>query len=144
MNEQGYTLIEMLITLTLLTVLTVLPLITFSNVREYHESEYVSWQLKQDFVLAQQLAMARGETIVVQPLTNAYQIRLFNWDSYLIRPYATSDMQIRPLSLTGSSVIFNRNGNPRYAGTVLLRTNQQQYVYTLHLGKGRIRYSKQM
>ncbi|MFK3937228.1 competence type IV pilus minor pilin ComGD [Alkalihalobacillus sp. NPDC078783] len=143
MNEQGYTLIEMLITLTLLSVLTILPMLAFSNVRETHESEYVSWQLKQDLILAQQLAMARGEITLVLPTEKAYHIRLLNRESYLERPYATSDMQIRPLSLTGPLVMFNRVGNPRYAGTISLRTNRQHYIYTLHLGKGRIRYSKQ-
>lgn len=144
MNEQGYTLLEMLIVLTLLSVLTVLPVLTFSNVRESHESQYVSWQLKQDFILAQQVAMARGETIDVRPSAKSYQLRLLNGETYLERPFASSDMQIRPLTLTGPFVAFNRVGNPRYAGTIQLRTNRQYYVYTLHLGKGRIRYAQQM
>ncbi|WP_373370357.1 competence type IV pilus minor pilin ComGD [Alkalicoccobacillus plakortidis] len=142
MNENGYTLIETLITLSLLSVLTLLPILTFSNFREHHEANYVSWQLKEDYLLAQHTAMARGESVSLRSTSSSYHIRLLNGSKYLERQFSTADMLITPISLTGNYVSFNRNGNPRYAGTILLRTHKREFIYVLHLGKGRIRYSE--
>ena len=141
-HERGYTLIETLITLSLLSILTLLPLLGFQNIRERHEADYIAWQLKQDYMIAQHAAMSRGEMVSLRTSSNSYHIRLLNGSSYMHRSYATSDMSIWPRTLTGNFVSFNKNGNPRYSGTVLLRTHNREFLYVIHLGKGRIRYSE--
>ncbi|TSB44725.1 competence type IV pilus minor pilin ComGD [Alkalicoccobacillus porphyridii] len=143
MNEQGHTLLEMLITLSLLSILTTLPLLLFSNVREQHEASYTAWQLKQDYMIAQHAAMARGEMVSLRGSANSYRVRLNDGSAYILRQYSSPDMTLLPLTLTANFVSFNSNGNPRNAGRVLFRTHGREYVYVIQIGKGRIRYSEQ-
>src|SRR5690625_263356 len=102
MDEKGFTLIETLIVLSILSILLLLPLFTFPTVTSTtHQAPFIANQLKEDILLAQQVALSTGKQTYVRMdnIREEYVIRHSVTDIYLKRKYAEKDMFIEPGSL---------------------------------------------
>ncbi|TWI55993.1 competence type IV pilus minor pilin ComGD [Halalkalibacter nanhaiisediminis] len=144
-SEKGFTLIELLVTLSILSILLLLPIITLPNLASTtHQADLMAKQLKEDLLLAQQLAMSTGrQTYVrVDNQLQEYAIRFSFSEVYLKRTYLENGMSIEPNTLSISSISFLANGHPTHSGSFILRIDDIRYRYTIYLGKGMISYKK--
>ncbi|WP_227938540.1 competence type IV pilus minor pilin ComGD [Alkalihalobacillus deserti] len=143
--ESGYTLVELLITLSLLSILVSLPLVTFPKLNETSlEADIIAKQVKENLLLAQQVAMSTGRLTQIRTdnSTKEFTIRFAPFDNYSVIPYQHRDMLFESLTISPSSVAFLANGHPSRSGTFLLKVGHHRYTFTIHIGKGMITYRK--
>ncbi|WP_332632348.1 competence type IV pilus minor pilin ComGD [Halalkalibacter flavus] len=144
-SSKGYTLIELLITLTILSFILLIPIIKLSNPSSNdHEADLIAKQIKEQILLAQHVAIANGRRVFIRMNndTKEFSIRYNSFDDYLVIPYQHSDMLFESQTLSLSSVYFHTNGHPGTSGTFQLRIGQNRYRYTIYLGKGMVSYTK--
>lgn len=144
-SETGFTLVELLVTLSILSILLLLPALTLPNLSSTsHQAAFTAKQLKEDLLLAQHLAMATGRQTYVRMDNQKleYVIRYSVFDVYLERPYVGEEMFIETSSLGLSSISFLANGHPSQSGSFILQIGDIRYRYTIYLGKGMISYKK--
>ncbi len=107
-NEAGYSLIEMLIVLSIFSILLILPMTTFSSINKSYTHEYIAWQFKQDLMMAQHAAMTHGRitTVRINNSERTYTIRFSAFDPYVTRPFQNDDMRFQFISLGDSAISF--------------------------------------
>ncbi|KHF38085.1 competence type IV pilus minor pilin ComGD [Halalkalibacter okhensis] len=144
-SNQGYTLIELLITLSILTIILLIP--TFKPTDSSpvnHEADLIAQQIKEQIILAQHVAIANGRRVFIRTDNDTKQffIRFHNFDDYLIIPYQHPDMLFESQTLSLSSIYFHTNGHPGASGTFRLRIGLNSYRFTIYIGKGMVSYTK--
>ncbi|MFC0470967.1 competence type IV pilus minor pilin ComGD [Halalkalibacter kiskunsagensis] len=143
--QSGYTLIELLVTLSTLSILLLIPAIMLPNLsNSSHEADLVAQQLKEEIQLAQHVAMSTGRETFVRLDNNAKEfiIRFSIFEVYSITPYQHPDMLVETINLEPSAIAFLPNGHPKRSGSFLLRIGKHRYQYTVYLGKGMVSYKK--
>lgn len=143
--NSGYTLIELLITLSLLSILLSLPFITFPKLNDTSlEAEIIAKQVQETLVLAQQVAMSHGRStqIRVDNSKKELTIRFSAHDVYSVTAYQHPNMSFDFLTMDPSSVVFLTNGHPSRSGAFLVRIGPYRYRFVVYLGKGMITYSR--
>ncbi len=144
-HEKGFTLVETIITLSILSILLLLPFISFpSTLTNDSQAALTAKQLKEDLLLAQHVAMSTGKQTFFR-IDNAkkeYVIRFTITDIYLERAYSSEDMFIELITLEQSSLSFLANGHPSRSGSFILHVGDSRYRFTIYLGKGMIHYRK--
>ncbi|WEG15905.1 competence type IV pilus minor pilin ComGD [Alkalihalophilus pseudofirmus] len=143
-SQAGYTLTELLITLSILSMLVLLPIIYLPASMNTYKTKEIADQFKEDILLAQHIAMSRGETIIIRIMANQNQYQIMNLGGkvYFIRPFTVENMSFSSHSLPRIEIQFLDNGNPRFSGTMHLNIQKETYAYTILLGKGRVHYRK--
>ncbi|MFC0561653.1 competence type IV pilus minor pilin ComGD [Halalkalibacter alkalisediminis] len=144
-SNSGYTLIELLITLSLLSILISLPLVNFPKLHATsQEADIIAKQVQDTLILAQQVAMSTGRATQIRADNSMKEltIRFAPYDDYSVTPYQHPDMTLELLTISPSSIAFLANGHPSRSGTFLLRIGSHRYRFTVYLGKGMITYTK--
>lgn len=144
MNEKGYTLLEMLLVLSIFSILLLLPIITIPKLDNTPiDAIAVAEQLKNDLLLAQQVAMATGKQTFFRTDNDKkeYVIRFSLTDVYSRHPYVRDDMHIQFVTLN-YTFSFLANGHPSHSGTFILHVGEQKFRFTIYLGKGMIFYQQ--
>jgi competence protein ComGD len=144
-HNSGYTLIEVLLVLSILSILLSLPLITFPNLKQTsREADLIAKQIQEQFLLAQQVAMSTGRHtfIRVDNTSKEFLIRFSPYDDYSVTPYQHPDMFFEAMTISPSTVSFLANGHPSRSGTFMLAIGPYRYTFTIYLGKGMITYKK--
>jgi competence protein ComGD len=144
-RQSGYTLIELLTTLSIFSIILLIPTIklpTLSN--SSYEADLIAQQVKEEIQLAQHVAMATGREIFVRFDNQKKEsiIRFSIYEVYSITAYQHSDMLVETINLEPSKIAFLPNGHPKRSGSFLLRIGKHRYQYTIYLGKGMISYKK--
>ncbi|MDV2885588.1 competence type IV pilus minor pilin ComGD [Alkalihalophilus pseudofirmus] len=142
-SQAGYTFTELLITLSIFSMLVLLPIIYLPTSMTTYKTKEIADQFKEDILLAQHLAMSRGEmvTIKISGPKKEYRI-LGNKEVFLERPFADENMAFASSTLPNIEIVYLANGNPRFSGTMHLNIQKESYAYTILLGKGRVHYRK--
>lgn len=142
-NEKGFTLLEMLVTLSIFSILLLLPLVTIPKMHStYFHAAAIAKQLKTDLLLAQQLALSTGREVQVR-FDNAnkeYVIRFSTVDVYMRRRYLNEEMFIELVTIDRPTLSFLANGHPSRVGTFILQVGAYRFRFTIYLGKGMIYY----
>ncbi|WP_332697911.1 competence type IV pilus minor pilin ComGD [Halalkalibacter lacteus] len=144
-RQSGYTLIELLVTLSILSIILLIPSIVLPNLsNSSHEADLIAQQLKEEIQLAQHVAMSNGREVFVRldNRTKECIIRFGIYEVYSITPFQHPDMAVETISLEPSSIAFLPNGHPKRSGSFLLCIGKHRYQYTVYLGKGMISYKK--
>ncbi|MED1601090.1 competence type IV pilus minor pilin ComGD [Alkalihalophilus marmarensis] len=141
-SQAGYTLTELLISLSIFSMLVLLPIIYLPTSMNTYKTKEIADQFKEDILLAQHLAMSHGEIVTIKFFGPQKEYRIFGSKVYLVRPFADENMVFSSHNLPGIQIQFLENGNPRYSGTMHLDIQKEKYAYTILLGKGRVHYRK--
>ncbi|MDT8863030.1 competence type IV pilus minor pilin ComGD [Alkalihalobacillus sp. MEB130] len=145
LNESGYTLIEMLLTLSILSILLLISTITLPSLSSNnHEADLIAKQIKEQILLAQHVALTSGRDVTVRPDNNTKEfiIRYHTGDVYLVIPFQHPDMVFESNTLILSAIRFVANGHPRQTGSFLMHIGKNRYQYTIYIGKGMVSYRK--
>jgi competence protein ComGD len=143
-KENGFTLVEMLIVLTMISVLSMLVIPKMDDLIEKKHIDYFIEQFKDDMLYAQQYALTHKCTVTVvfslqQP---GYRVMKGNVFGRLLLHRSYSDNMKFQLVTLQSPLIFFPNGNINRAGTLLVRYGKQTYQIVFLLGKGRFYVQK--
>ncbi|WZX99363.1 competence type IV pilus minor pilin ComGD [Bacillus sp. FSL W7-1360] len=140
-NEDGFTLVELLISLLILSLVLLIPLSFFPNTIKTKEAFLAADKLRDDVRLAQHIAMSNGARIDLsfsdQQLTLTSEGEVIAQFSYPI------PIVIEAVTMDFNEIAFLENGHPRQSGTWTVVIHGQTFVYTLQLGKGRVAYREQ-
>ncbi|HEO8418665.1 competence type IV pilus minor pilin ComGD [Niallia sp. FSL W8-0635] len=141
-SQRGFTLVEMLVAMSLLVILSSLSVfLVTSQQTTLNEHRFIT-QLEADLYYAQALAIANQLPIQVRiyPNMNRYNIRGdINTGNIVDRYY---DENIVFLNESTLSFSINANGNFSKFGTYEFRIGKQAYKLTIQIGKGRFYATK--
>jgi competence protein ComGD len=139
-KRNGFTLIEMLVILSI-----VMTMISFSffHLRGLYERKVIEQflvQLQEDIWLAQQFAIAHSKSVELSFYENEdyYDVRESGLRSLIIKRTIMSEISIRILTIT-NPIKFNSSGNINGSGAMYVMYNNQTYKITFLLGRGRFR-----
>ncbi|ARK31432.1 prepilin-type N-terminal cleavage/methylation domain-containing protein [Halalkalibacter krulwichiae] len=146
LNSSGYTLIELLLTLSLLSILISLPLISLPKLNEptQYEADLIAKQIHEQFLAAQQVAMSTGKRIYIRTDNDRklFLIRYHALEDYMVIPYQFDNMYFETITLFPNDVSYLANGHPSRSGSFFLVIGQYRYRFTIYLGKGMISYKR--
>jgi competence protein ComGD len=143
LNEQGYLLLETLITASIFLIL--FPLVTL-KVNEVYEAKQLSQFIESyeaTLYHAQMTALSEHRFIYVQMNNTSHEVYTYSsWSKRLQTLSVPSNVQFQAgnLSLT---LRFSPDGNITQAGSLYILSNQLTYKLTLLLGQGRFYVERQ-
>lgn len=147
-RQSGYTLVEMMVVVTVFTLMTAIVLISFRPLSEAKTADNFIEQVQDDLYYAQSLAVSRRETVRFQFHPDDYYYRIKSGsvleDDYvkLKRHYSEAIKVTKGSGSLGLEVSFNRNGNVGQAGTILFDTKKGKYKLVFNVGEGRFYVEK--
>ncbi|WP_059103247.1 competence type IV pilus minor pilin ComGD [Shouchella shacheensis] len=141
MNERGFTLVELLLSLTILSMMILLPILLIPNFHQNNEAKQIAGKIREDLLIAQQVAMAQGKTARVQFRQTEKAMLIFvDGRTFEKIPYVDEGMSFSSRTMDIAQIGFLANGHPQRAGTFEMAVHGKRYAYTLHIGKGRVTY----
>lgn len=141
-NQKGFTLVEMLVAMSLLVILSSLSIFLVTSQQTSLNEEHFITQLEADLYYAQAFAIANQLPLQVRiyPLINRYNIRGdINTGNIVDRYYDEDIVFVNESTLSFS---INSNGNFSKFGTYEFRIDKQLYKLTIQIGKGRFYATK--
>lgn len=137
-KEKGFTLIEVLLVLSVLAVLTSLSILHLKPLNEKKTIDFFFEQLQNDLFYAQQYAISHNETVkvVFQDTKPQYSTVIGGINSIVQLREFDKAIKIQFATL-GSTLYFNSSGNINKSGTMLVIYKKTTYRVTFLLGKGR-------
>jgi|SRR5690625_837768 len=134
--EVGFTLIEQLISLTVLTVIIMLIVpITFHRMNDISEQQFLN-VLSNDILYTQNMAFSYPEIYIrLRFYQDHYELIVGHFGNIPIRRSIPENWKISSSSL--SEIIFSKNGTIRQGGTLTIVTPANTYDVVFPLGKGR-------
>ena len=141
-NQQGYTLIELAIVITIFSIIALVLVPSFASLSETKSIDHFIAQLEEDIYFAQASALSQGRKICIhlQPQNSLYKITGDSSETLVERKYS-KDFKIEKGTLN-LQLCFTSNGNVPNFGTWIVRTKKESYKLTFYIGKGRFNVSK--
>ncbi|WLR49766.1 competence type IV pilus minor pilin ComGD [Bacillus tianshenii] len=141
-TQRGFTLIEMIIVLSVLTTVTFVSLIYFEPVFEQKRHEFFLEQLQRDFLYAQSYAINNNTDVFIHivPYEHRYIVKEGLTNKILTRDYA-ENIEISRGTL-GYMIKFLPSGNARKSGALYIKLGDEHYNLIVLLGKGRLYVKK--
>ncbi|GGI11222.1 competence type IV pilus minor pilin ComGD [Gottfriedia solisilvae] len=140
-NSDGFTLVELLVVLSIIMLLMVFPIIQVKKIEEEQKIILFLQMLQNDIFLAQRNAavhqlptriiFSNGSYIIEDNLLNPPILKR-TFDSELIITYLSLKAPLR----------FNLDGNISTSGTISITYKNSKYIVTFYLGSGRFTYVK--
>ncbi|WP_456278303.1 competence type IV pilus minor pilin ComGD [Bacillus sp. AK128] len=142
-KEDGFTLMEMLI---VLSIIIMLVSFSFFHVRAVYQARVIQQffeQLQQDIWLGQQYAIShsKGVELTFYETEDFYDIREGGVRSLIVKRTIKSEVKLRPLTIT-NPIKFNAGGNINSPGSMYVTYHHHTYKVTFLLGRGRFRIEK--
>ncbi|WP_400242354.1 competence type IV pilus minor pilin ComGD [Niallia sp. JL1B1071] len=141
-NQRGFTLVEMLVAMSLLVILSSLSVfLVTSQQTTLNENHFVT-QLEADLYYAQAFAIANQAPLQVRiyPYLNRYSIRGDVNTGTIVDRYYNDDIVF--VNENTLSFTINSRGNVSNFGTYEFRIGKQPYKLTILIGKGRFYATK--
>lgn len=137
-NQQGFTLIESLIVLSIFMIISSVTAFTLKPQTNMVNNEAFISQLKADLLYAQQYAISHQHEVKVNFFPNLSMYSMYESNDLppiVVRNYSPSII-VSPGSLQ-LSFKFNPNGNVDRFGSFRIQTKDKFYLMTVLIGKGR-------
>lgn len=140
-NEKGFTLIEMLLVLSIVMVFLVFPTIQTEKIENSQKVKLFIQMFQNDIFLAQKNATISQIPTTIQFYKDKYEV----YDNFLnpsivTRPF-DKGIKITFLSLT-PPLRFNSDGNISNSGKISISYKGIEYIVTFYLGSGRFSYDR--
>jgi competence protein ComGD len=142
-KSQGYTLLEILVVLSIVLMLSSYSTFHFKTLYEQQIISDFLTQLQQDIWLAQEYAMSHSHYVEItfSNTHSFYELHEKGYRNLIIkRPYS-SRLKVIPLTIT-TPIVFRSNGNINRPGSMYVTYMNETYKVTFQLGKGRFYIEK--
>ncbi|MBS4209610.1 competence type IV pilus minor pilin ComGD [Bacillus sp. FJAT-50079] len=135
-RQDGFTLIEMLVVISVLTILLSFSLFSFKHFHDWMQRELFITQLQSDLYYAQAFAINRKESVHVKFLKeeNQYEAVAQSGELLLKRKIRTP-IYISELSVL--SYTITSEGTVSHFGTVTFKHQDHSIQLTFYIGRGR-------
>lgn len=135
----GFTLLEVLVALTLFTVLLIVPVRIGAEIFRGIEERQFFNHLHHDILEAQALAISSKQVVSVKlSRANRYYAVFVGAKEQKRRPFPrTVDISYKA---TLFEITFLANGNVSQFGTILFVVSSKEMIFKVHIGKGRVSY----
>ncbi|MCY7917656.1 competence type IV pilus minor pilin ComGD [Bacillus vallismortis] len=133
LKEEGFTLLESLLVLSLASILLIAVFSAFPPVYGNTAVRQAAWQLKSDILLAQQTAMSSHQRTKI--LFHRKEYQLVTDETVIQRSYPPG-LSIELLTLK-DRLEFNEKGHPNTSGKLRVKEHAA-YDITVYLGSGRV------
>lgn len=138
-SNQGFTLMEMLVVLTIWSVLITVTLSANSKLWEEHQVQSFLKLLQEDVLYMQEVQMTtfKNLRLFIDQDQISYQIREGGTGNvYVSRDYPNNwQIELRTLQMP---IEFSIKGAIKKPGSMILRTTSHDYLITFPLGRGRM------
>ena len=142
-SDQGFTLLETLLVLSIVIVIMTIPILTLAPLYQQQKAEHFLEQLEDDLLYAQVYALSNSATVRVYFSTQqSYRVIVSQTNQIILTRTYDNDIKIDPYTL-GSTVTFRSNGNVSNAGTIRITIQKAKYNLVFMIGKGRFYVAKQ-
>lgn len=137
-NERGFTLLEMLLVLTIVSVLsTVVVHFSLEKIQQQTYKQTIS-QIELAIRMAQTMAMDEQRAIFCEVYDETkFVIRHEVYGKPLYEQSLPAGMRMQILTARGR-IQFQGNGNVTQIGTINFYVGDHYFFYTINLGKGRL------
>ncbi|PAE90398.1 hypothetical protein CHH72_05315 [Shouchella clausii] len=136
--DDGFTFIELLLTILLLSVLLLLPIVYISENEPINEEKAAIAKLWEDLVLAQHIAMTEGKKVTVSFEEDRLVVFAEKKEHSTFRYPLVLEMETVTMSI--NDVVFLENGHPQRSGSWNVATSHVTARFSLQIGKGRVSY----
>ncbi|MGE6259002.1 competence type IV pilus minor pilin ComGD [Heyndrickxia sporothermodurans] len=138
-NNNGFTLVEMLIVLLIFSLLLLIGGYSVNALRGTLERDVFFNQLEADLYYVQNYAINRHESVFVQfyPFYDRYTVTSINTKEVLLSRQLPSSIGMMEGSFT--SYIITPDGNTNKFGTIKFKRNRTEIRLIFNIGRGRFR-----
>ncbi|MBP3041135.1 type II secretion system protein [Bacillaceae bacterium Marseille-Q3522] len=142
-NEQGFTLSESLIVLSIVLLIASVSVMQIKIQTEQIEAQIFFTQLKGDILYAQQYAISHRKTVYMQihAKEHYYVCQAGFSGKKLTKRYYSENISIQRATMP-LSFSFSASGNINTFGILYLTIHDEAYNIIFQLGKGRFYYEK--
>ncbi|MCM3111446.1 competence type IV pilus minor pilin ComGD [Lederbergia lenta] len=136
-REQGFTILELLIVLTILMVILSFSVLSLGNFAETMQKRLFITQLQSDLYYAHAYAIHQKEPILVNfSITeNKYQATVISNNKLLFQRKLPISIYLQQSNLTKFTI--TRDGTVSNFGTILFRVHNESIKLTFYIGRGR-------
>jgi competence protein ComGD len=141
-NNRGFTLVEMLLVLSIVSIIGSLVFVNMSSAYESKKINHFMEQFYIDLLYAQEYAMSHGFDVKIHFREGHYEIRgsSYNDPTILKRTYE-EDIRIDVMTVS-NPVLFKKSGNIQKPGAIFIGYKERRFRVMFQLGRGRIYYEK--
>ncbi|MFD1736527.1 competence type IV pilus minor pilin ComGD [Bacillus salitolerans] len=142
-NQYGFTLLEMLIVLSIVFTLSTATYFSLQSTYEKQVIHHFLKQFQEDIWLAQEYAISHSSYVDIMFLhsNNLYQLREKGFGKLIMSRAFHPRIKIQLLTMT-NPITFTPNGNINRAGSLYVIFNDQRYKVIFLLGRGRFYIEK--
>lgn len=143
-NQNGYTLVEMMLVLFVVSIISSITLVSFQGVINEKRLQLFLNMFERDVLYAQTYAMSHSKSIylVISTESNFYTIQESGLGKVLLRRDFSEKIKIEHITMT-PPITFFANGSIRQAGKLYVTYSGKKYAIVFLLGKGRF-YVKEL
>lgn len=140
-KQKGFTLIEMLIVLSVMMIISLFSFHSFQSYYERKKLDNFMEQLEEDLLFTQMMAMANQRLTKIFFLEDNYTITYYDNDSSeekeIVKYYGDGIKIDIFTSSMNRMVCFNINGNVKDFGKFRVKYKKRKYYVVFQLGRGR-------
>jgi len=140
-NSDGFTLVELLVVLSIIMLLLVFPIIQVRKIEEEQKLILFLQMLQNDIFLAQRNAAVHQLPTRIIFSNGCYVIEDNLLNPPILKRTFDTELTITYLSLK-APLRFNQDGNISSSGTISITYKNSKYIVTFYLGSGRFTYVK--
>lgn len=139
-NKNGFTLIEVLITLSLFAILSSIAIIIPNNI--YHKTllKSTAVEIKEALCLSRQLSLDQSKSYCVELLDDKFRVREHIVGGKIVLSQQF-DKKISRSGKSGNRVSYTRDGETSYGKFILVNKKGQKIDIEVLIGTGKIRIS---
>ncbi|MEK3890745.1 competence type IV pilus minor pilin ComGD [Bacillus sp. FSL K6-3431] len=136
-DERGFTLLEVLIVITVLTVMLSFSVFTLGNFAEVMQKQLFITKLQSDLFYAQAYAIHQKEPVVVRfsKVKNGYQAMSKDTQTFLFERKIPAPIYLSESNLV--SLTFTAEGTVSNFGTIIFKMGNKSIKLTFYIGRGR-------
>ena len=141
-NSLGYTLIEMMMVLSILSLLLTLVFLHITPTQNASSTRHFLEDIQSDLRYTQELAYVNGSSyrFSISPSKGIYSIQ--STASSIVRTNKIPEHITIDEGTMGYQIVFGGNGNVQKAGTLYMKTGKEEYKLVVQVGAGRFYIKK--
>ncbi len=145
-TNAGFTLIEMLLVLTIISVCMLLTIASSQTYAEGRKLDYLVRQFREDVLYGQYFAMTRKKSVYIAFYDRDTHVEYAIYDTSIYGKALIS--RILPEGVTfslgtlGQLLYYNSTGNINKSGTMFIESGHHKYKVVFLLGRGRFYVEK--
>ncbi|WP_273850741.1 competence type IV pilus minor pilin ComGD [Guptibacillus spartinae] len=142
LNSLGYTLIEMMMVLSILSLLLTLVFLHITPTQNASSTKHFLEDIQSDLRYTQELAYVNGSSyrFSISPSKGIYSIQ--STASSIVKTTKIPKHITIDEGTMGYQIVFGGNGNVQKAGTLYMKTGKEEYKLVVQVGAGRFYIKK--